>query len=171
MKKKRIGFAFIIIIFSISVFGIGLYIHDLCTINKICFYEYDFKDFNTLDKVFENFGFRHRAVFSEEREKYILSENCSIFYCESQIYSPYENKENIRFSFPSGKIRKYLEKKLSKYYTDYFDQKDFPGLLLPLKNVSCYKYLDRNFYIGENNHGSYLYIESDNKSPLTEYVN
>ena len=163
MSKKRIGIAFVIIILSIVVFGIGFYVHDFCTINKICFYEYDFKDFNTVDKVFENFGFRHRAVFSEAREKCILSENCSIFYCESQIYSTEENKEIINLFFPTGRIRKYLEKKLSRYYTNYYDQKEFPGLLMPLKNVSCYKYVDRIFYLGENNHGSYLYIEFDYK--------
>ncbi len=163
MKKKSIGITFVIIIFSIVAFGIGLYVHDLYTLNKICFYEYDFKDFNTVDKVFEKFGFKHRAVFSEEREKYILSENCSIFYCESQIYSKDENKENIWFSFPTGRIRKHLTNLLSKYQTDFYDQKEFPGLLMPLKNVSCYKYLDRTFYLGDNNHGSYLYIEFDYK--------
>lgn len=163
MKKKSIAFIIGIILFSIVVLRIGIYAHDINTLNKICFYKYDFKDFNTVDKVFENFGFKHRAVFSEEREKYILSENCSIFYCESQIYSKDENKENIWFSFPTGRIQTYLEKKLSKYYMNSFDQKEFPGLLMPLKNVSCYKYLDRTFYLGDNNHGSYLYIEFDYK--------
>ena len=161
MKIKSVAFIIGIIIFSIVVLRIGIYAHDINTLNNNCFYEYDFKDFNTVDKVFENFGFKHRAVFSEEREKYILSENCSIFYCESQIYSKDENKENIRFSFPTGRIRKHLTNLLSKYQTDFYDQKEFPGLLMPLKNVSCYKYLDRNFYLGNNEHGSFLYIEFD----------
>ena len=161
MKIKSVAFIIGIIIFSIVVLRIGIYAHDINTLNKICFYEYDFKDFNTVDKVFENFVFKHRAVFSEAREKCILSENCSIFYCESQIYSTEENKEIINLFFPTGRIRKYLEKKLSRYYTNYYDQKEFPGLLMPLKNVSCYKYVDRIFYLGENNHGSYLYIEFD----------
>lgn len=163
MKKKSIISILGIIIFSAVVFGIGFYVHDLYILNKICFYDYDLKDFNSVDKTFENFGFLHRAVFSEERERRILFENSRIFYCESRIYSTEENKENIRFSFPNGRVRKHLEKKLSKYYTDYFEQKEFPGLLMPLKNVSCYTYTDRNFYLGDGLNDSYLYIEFDHK--------
>ena len=55
MKKKSIISILGIIIFSVVVFGIGFYVHDLYILNKICFYDYDLKDFNSVDKTLDSY--------------------------------------------------------------------------------------------------------------------
>ncbi|MEE3314069.1 MAG: hypothetical protein VZR56_07915 [Treponema sp.] len=150
MMKQRIikviGLIFAVLIFSVIV----LFAHEIPALKKICFYDYDFTDKNSITKDFETLGFTHVEDEKSMRRKMLFD--------DIYIY-PDEIENYIRVSFDKEYIKKCFEIILLWHYSHKIKEGDLPGVVYPLYEILCYKYKDRSFDLCNSPEGGLLFIE------------
>ncbi len=165
MKMKKIVKVAMIILAAITLTFTSFSAYQIHLLKKICFYNYNAKDFMSADRDFEKLGFKYEGSFDEERERKIMFENMSIFFYGAEQYKT-ENKDYVVLSFKqNGHLKKYLEKILSKYYAGEIQENSFPDFLKYMSDISCYKHGNRFLYLGNYSPISHLLIEFNHENP------